>query len=271
MAEERGFFLESGIISRKPRLWKPKRSLKEIILESRDPRLSIYRELLRMYPDLSNAQLRDILTQCDPERLKKILTIVKYSGRKELLDEFLTAPSDSRILEWIDQIYSYYIFKLPNFERLKPNLEDDHKVEWNYSIERVKYRGMIWFVCDGHSLPLKLWQGFSPLSEPVIGVHTRDLPCFRALEKKIQELGESLAQNPFNKEKIRELNSFLEDWENAKEKLAFQIKPESLPNFPPKYTKNGLYLHRFTRRCDLCKKTHEYWVILRLKRKRFGG
>jgi len=270
MAEE-GFFVESGIVSRKPRLWKPKKPLKEIIMESRDPRLSIYRELLKTYPDLSNAKLRDILTECDPERLRKILTIVKHSGRKEILNEYLDAPSDSRILEWIDQIYSYYIFKLPNFERLKPNLEDDHKVEWNYNINGKRYRGMIWMICDRHCLPLKLWEGFSPSSQPIIGVHAQDLPCFQNLEKSIRELGESIAQNPFNREKIRELNSFLEDWEKAKEKLAFQIKPESLPNFPPKYTKNGLFLHRFTRRCDLCKKEHEYWIILKLKRKRFRG
>ena len=224
-----------------------------------------------MYPDLSNAQLRDILTQCDPERLKKILTIVKHSGRKEILNEYLNAPSDSKTLEWIDQIFSYYAFKLPRFQELKPRLEDGHKVEWNYDIEGKKYRGEIWMICDDHSLPLKLWEGFSPSSQPIIGVHAQDLPCFQSLERRIRELGESIAQNPFDKEKIRELNSILEDWEKAKEKLAFEIKPESLPNFPPKYTKGGLFLHRFTRRCSLCGKVHEYWIILKLKRKRFGG
>jgi len=256
----------------RPRPWKKPLSLKEMILESRDPRMNLYKELLELFPNLGEGRIRELL-QVDRWHLEKCLRLIRATKRKELLDIYAKTSLDDRLVKRFDAMCRYWFYLIPRFEEERPELREDYAITWNYSLDGTRYSGRIFLSIDDKAVPLQLFESrFGPYSKPIIGASYESFPCFKATQDRIKEKIKNLSQkSEIMETDLHELENLIRVKDRLKAEI-FQIHPDSLVPFEPRFTKDLIYLHRLERPCSICQRgKHVFWIVLKLKRKIWGG
>ena len=277
MAEERysvPIFMEGGLESpdaRKLRPWKPKKSLKEVIMESRDPRLGIYRKLIQAWPNISNAKLTEIMREVDRDRLEKVLYLHEKTGR--IFEEFLDQNLSYEELKILDSVRRYYgLLEIAERQGILEKLKKAEPLDHQVTIDGRKFKAKLYAFLD--SKPVRLDYYPNEFGKPVIGLPYASWPCLEKFKLKTKEEAKQIAENiltgEIDPERIDKLNEMLRrilDLENDFLRLSIEL----FVQFPVKYTaKKGLlgghiYLNRIHYPCGLCGKGHDLWLVCEVR------
>jgi len=256
---------------RKLRPWRPKKSLKELIMESSDPRLEIYRKLIRAWPQISNSKFSEIMKGVDRDRLEKILYI--WERCRKLFTEFLESDLTYEQRMILDGVHRYYHLleragKEGIFDLIKKCNPLDHRV----TIDGHKFKAKLYAILD--SKPVKLDYYPDEFGKPVIGLPYTSWPCFNDFKLKAKQEAERIAQNILTGQidpiEIDQLNEMYQKILSL-ERDFLRLNISMFIQFPVKYSaKKGLlgghiYLNRIRYPCGLCGKGHDLWLIAEVK------
>jgi hypothetical protein len=245
----------------KPRKWSERKTLKQVIKESEDPRLSVYRRLLELWPQIPEGKLREIVENIDPNRLEKILKISEAMGKSvEFLQEFLARDLTYQQYNVLDSLYNFYLNILPRYDGIEKILREENSVEYPIEIDGKTYKFKVWFLIHGAVAPIDFYSlGF----KKVLGVPKTYLSCYQNISKKIGQLIEKIQRDP-KTEYIEQLRYAIIDKE-AFEKEILEINPLAAITFPPRYNLRKIYLSEYTSpfTCNYCGINHHYLTILK--------
>ena len=251
------------------RPWTPPKQLREIILESDDPRLEVYRKLINVWPDITDAKLREILEGTPRDRIEKLLAIHKTSGK--LFTEFLEPNITYEEILLLDRIYRYYILLSQAKELgLLENLKNGFK--YDASVDGKKYQAELLAFVDNVPVSINFYP--DSFNRPVLGVPYSDWPCLEKFKEKIRmqakNVSEKILELRIQEEEIASLTDMLKYLKEL-ESSFFQLSIELFVTFPIKYTaKDGvfgshIYVNKIQLPCSLCGKQHHIWLISKVK------
>ena len=272
---EAGRSIELGGIeapeARKLKPWRPKKSLKELIVESSDPRLEIYRKLIRAWPQISNAKLTEIVREVDRDRLEKVLYLHEKTGRifEELLDPNLSYEE----LKILDSVRRYYgLLEIAERQGILEKLKKAEPLDHQVTIDGRKFKAKLYAFLD--SKPIKLEYYENEWRRPEIGLAYRFWPCFENYKAETKELAKQIAEEISNEKldfsKIDQLK-FRLDKIRTIENDFLRLSISMFVQFPPKYaSKKGvfggrLYVNRIRYPCGLCGGGHDLWLICEVR------
>jgi hypothetical protein len=252
-----------GVYSRegKPRKYTKPKSLKELIRESKDPKLEIYQRLIKLWPEIRENQLKEIMEHVDPSRLKKVLNLCQVTGKGvEFFSEFLARELTYQQYNILDNLYNFYLNILPRYDGIEKILREENSVEYPIEIDGKTYKFKIWFLIHGAVAPIDFYSlGF----KKILGVPKTYLSCYQNISKKIGELIEKIQRDP-KTEYIEQLRYAIIDKE-AFEKEILEINPIAAITFPPRYNLRKIYISEYTSpfTCNYCGINHHYLTILK--------
>jgi len=270
---EAGRSIELGGIeapeARKLKPWRPKKSLKELIMESSDPRLEIYRKLIRAWPSISNAKLTEIVREVDRNRLEKVLYLHEKTGR--IFEEFLASDLSTEEIHILDAVHRYYhLLERAEKEKILEKIKEAEGLKHKTVIDGKKYEARLYAILD--STPIKLDYFPDQFNRPVIGLAYRCWPCLEdvkaELKEKAREIGDRILEASSSEiEELKMKAERIKDLENDFLRLSI----ETFVQFPVKYAaKRGLlgghiYVNRIRYPCGLCGKGHDLWLVAEVK------
>jgi hypothetical protein len=249
--------------------WTPLKSLRQRILEDNRPQAELYKQLIRCWPSISDAKLKEILEGTPRDRVEKVLTIHKESGK--LFTEFLEPNITYEEILLLDRVHRYYLL-LSQAKRsgLLENLKNGFK--YDVSVDGKKYQAELLAFVDNVPVSINFYP--DSFNRPVLGVPYSDWPCLpkarERLRQKAEALAASLKELRFNKDEFMNLETELE----YVKMLEQDFMPLNIENFiiiPPKYTvKQNLlgphiYVNRINLPCGLCNKGHQLWLIAKVR------
>ena len=270
---EAGRSIELGGIeapeARKLKPWRPKKSLKELIVESSDPRLEIYRKLIRAWPQISNAKLTEIVREVDRDRLEKVLYLHEKTGRifEELLDPNLSYEE----LKILDSVRRYYgLLEIAERQGILEKLKKAEPLDHQVTIDGRKFKAKLYAFLD--SKPVRLDYYPNEFGKPVIGLPYASWPCLEDVKAELKERARKIAEHILEVdssevEQLRMMAERIRDLE--RDFLRLDIK--AFIQFPPKYAlKKGLlgghvFVNKIRYPCGLCGKGHDLWLIAEVK------
>jgi hypothetical protein len=252
-----------GIYTReqKPKKWIKPRSLKELVRESKDPKLEVYQRLIKLWPEIREDQLKEIMEHVDPGRLAKVLDLCQVTGKSvEFFNEFLARELTYQQYNILDNLYNFYLNILPRYDGIEKILKEENSVEYPIEIDGKTYKFKVWFLIHGAVAPLDFYfLGF----KKVLGVPKTFLSCYRNISKKIGELIEKIQREP-KTEYIEQLRYAIIDKE-AFEKEILEINPVAAVTFPPRYNLRRIYILEYTSPfiCSYCGINHHYLTVIK--------
>jgi len=249
--------------------WTPPKSLRQRILEDDRPQAELYKQLIRCWPSISDAKLKEILEGTPRDRIEKVLAIHKESNK--LFTEFLEPNITYEELLLLDRIHRYYIL-LSQAKQL--DLIENLKEGFNYKLEidSKKYNAELFAFLDDKRASLNLYP--DQFNHPVLGIPYSDWPCLEKFKEKIRmqakNVSAKILELRIQEEEIASLTDmlkYLKELENS----FFQLSIELFITFPVKYTaKDGvfgshIYVNKIQLPCSLCGKQHHIWLISKVK------
>jgi hypothetical protein len=249
--------------------WTPPKSLKQRILEDDRPQAELYKQLINAWPSISDAKLKEILEGTPRDRVEKVLTIHKESGK--LFTEFLEPNITYEEILLLDRVHRYYLL-LSQAKRsgLLENLKNGFK--YDVSVDGKKYQAELFAFVDNVPVSINFYP--DSFNKPVLGIPYSSWPCLEEFKKKIREQAKSISEHLLQlvvKEdevaNLTEMLKYLKELENS----YLQLSIELFVTFPIKYAvKDGLLgpyicLNRIQLPCSLCDKQHNIWLIARVK------
>ncbi|MEM1977265.1 MAG: hypothetical protein QXX29_05145 [Nitrososphaerota archaeon] len=274
-----GGIIEAGFEVPGPKKYQPKKSLKDLLREDRRPENEIYRKALELWPGITDAQVRELLS-IDRERLTKVVRLCELTGKNlTFFEEFLSPSLDYELHLQLDVIYRYWSFVLPRIQALLDLIDEKLCAEWFYDINGEKFRGKLALFLDNKQVPLELYER---LGKPVIGSLYGFWPCAEAVRSRIraaQEAITSLLETQVDlTARALELNTLIERFRELQNSF-FRLDPLSGVNFPPKFAKTIghikkkiIYGNVFTLGCAWCPpRKHEIVQIIILEPRKGEG
>jgi hypothetical protein len=249
--------------------WTPPKSLRQRILEDDRPQAELYKQLIKAWPDITDAKLREILEGTPRDRIEKVLAIHKESNK--LFTEFLEPNITYEELLLLDRIHRYYILLS---QAKEVSLLENLKEGFNYKLEidSKKYNAELFAFIDDRQASLNFYP--DQFNRPILGIAYSDWPCFSKIKEKLKQKAEALAASlkelRFNKDEFMNLETELE-YVKELESSFFQLSIELFVTFPIKYTvKDGvfgshIYVNKIQLPCSLCGKQHHIWLISKVK------
>jgi len=245
----------------KPKKWNERKTLKQAIRENRDPRLSVYRRLLELWPQIPESRLREIVESVDPSRLEKIIKLSETVSKSiEFFQEFLARELTYQQLVILDNLYRHYFILAPKYVELVKQLKDG--VRYPIEVDSKKYDFEVFFLVDGVRMPIDFYvDGW----EKTLGLEYRFMPCVENIKKRIRELTSIIAQaDNISLEKIEQLRYALIDLERVEKEL-IRINPKNIVSFPPKYNIHRFYVSEQKQPlpCEYCNTHHIFTTIVK--------
>jgi len=245
----------------KPRKYTRPKSLKELIRDSQDPKLQIYQRLIRLWPQIPESRLKEVIEHVDPSRLAKVLDLCQVTGKSvEFFNEFLARELTYQQYNILDNLYNFYLNILPRYDGIIKILKEENSVEYPIEIDGKTYKFKVWFLIHGAVAPIDFYSlGF----KKVLGVPKTFLSCYRNISKKIGELIEKIQREP-KTEYIEQLRYAIIDKE-AFQKEILEINPVAAVTFPPRYNLKGVYILEYTSPfiCSYCGINHHYLTVIK--------
>lgn len=152
--------LSSGIyaLETPPKKWIRPKTLKQIILESSDPKLSVYKKLLAMWPSLQENRLREIIQHVSADRLERVLKLCELLGRSpEFFEEFLARDLTTQQHQVLDALLAFYTRLLPQYEDTIKRLRSEDAKDYPIEIDGKLYKCKVWFLVDGNVIPIDFY------------------------------------------------------------------------------------------------------------------
>ena len=257
--------------TRKLRPWRPKMPLKELVEKSDDPRLMIYKRLLKVWPNISNARFSEIVQEVDRDRLEKVLYLHEKTGR--IFEEFLASDLSIEETRILDAVYRYYhLLERAEKEGILDLIKKCNSLDHRVTIDGHKFKAKLYAILD--SKPVKLDYYPDEFGKPVIGLPYTSWPCFNDFKLKAKQEAERIAQNILTGQidpiEIDQLNEIYQKILSL-ERDFLRLNISMFIQFPVKYSaKKGLlgghiYLNRIRYPCGLCGKGHDLWLIAEVK------
>jgi hypothetical protein len=249
--------------------WTPPKSLRQRILEDDRPQAELYKQLIKAWPDITDAKLREIIEGTPLDRIEKVLQIHEESNK--LFTEFLEPNITYEELLLLDRIHRYYILLS---QAKEVSLLENLKEGFNYKLEidSKKYNAELFAFIDDRQASLNFYP--DQFNRPILGIAYSDWPCFSKIKEKLKQKAEALAASlkelRFNKDEFMNLETELE-YVKELESSFFQLSIELFVTFPIKYTvKDGvfgshIYVNKIQLPCSLCGKQHHIWLISKVK------
>lgn len=254
---------------RKLRPWRPKMPLKELVEKSDDPRLRIYKRLLKAWPNISNARFSEIVREVDRDRLEKILYLHEKTGR--LFEEFLKPNITYEEIQILDSVYRYFhLYELAEKRRFFEKLKKAEGLKHRIVIDGRKYEARLYAILDEQIISLDYYE--NKWGKPEIGIPYREWPCLRdvkmKLEKKAREIAEHILEVDSSEvEQLKMMAERIRDLE--RDFLRLDIK--TFIQFPPRYAvkrgifKGHLFINKVDLPCSLCHGKHTLWLLAEVK------
>jgi hypothetical protein len=253
-----------GVYSRegKPRKYTKPRSLKELIRDSQDPKLEVYQRLIKLWPQIPENRLKEVIEHVDPSILRKILDLSEAMNRGvEFLEEFLVRDLTYSQHIMLDGLYRHYFVLAPKYVELVKQLKDG--VRYPIEVDSKKYDFEVFFFVDGVRMPIDFYvDGW----EKTLGLEYRFMPCVENIRKRIRELTSTINKEAENTslEKIEQLRYALIDLEKAGKEL-IRINPNNIVSFPPRYNVHRFYVSEQKQPlpCEYCNTHHIFTTIIK--------
>ena len=257
--------------TKKLRPWKPRLSLKELVEKSDDPHLTIYKRLLKAWPNISNARFSEIVREVDRDRLEKVLYLHEKTG--QIFEEFLASDLSIEETRILDAIYRYYhLLERAEKEGILDLIKKCNPLDHRVTIDGHKFKAKLYAILD--SKPVKLDYYPDQFNRPQIGLPYTSWPCFNDFKLKAKQEAERIAQNILTGQidpiEIDQLNEIYQKILSL-ERDFLRLNISMFIQFPVKYSaKKGLlgghiYLNRIRYPCGLCGKGHDLWLIAEVK------
>jgi len=243
----------------RPRKYVKPKTLKQIILESEDPKLTIYKRLLESWPQISESKLKEIIENVSPDRLSRVLDLAEAMGKNpEYLEQFLARNLTINEVDILDNLYRHYFLLAPKYSSLIKDLRDGVKI--SLEIDSKKYDFEVFFLVDGIRMPIDFYaDGW----RKTLGLEYRFIPCLEKIKKRIHELT-SIISEKAELEKIEQLKYALIDLEIASREI-IKLNPQNVIGFPPRFNIHRFYVSEQVQPipCEYCGKKHVYTLIMK--------
>jgi len=249
--------------------WAPPKSLKQQVLQDERPQAELYKRLIKAWPDISDAKLREILEEVPRERIEKALYVYDFSGR--LFDEFLEPNLTHEQIILLDRVHRYYHL-LSEAKELR--ILEDLKGGFHYdvSIDGKKYKAELFAFLDQKRASLNFYP--DSFDRPKLGIPYTDWPCLQkfkeAVRRRAENLAASLMELRVNRNELLSLQNEIEHLREL-ENSFLPLGIENFITFPTKYAvKDGvfggnLYVNKIILPCGLCGKRHALWLIAKVR------
>lgn len=244
-----------------PRKYVKPKTLKEIILESSDPRLAVYKRLISYWKDIPESELKRIIQEVPSERISQILDLVDVTGFSlSKFERFLSASISSSEVDMLDSLTRFYKYLWPKYEPIVKMLDEKIGIDYNLEIDNRLYKFKAYLLIDREQVRLDY---YSQGHDKVLGIPKSELKCRRNLEVRLNKLLEELKNNP-NISLLEEIRYLLIDLERFKYEL-IQIDPQKIVKFPPELNRYKTYLSEYVSpfNCPACNMRHVYITILK--------
>jgi hypothetical protein len=253
-----------GVYSRegKPRKYTKPKSLKELIRESKDPKLEVYQRLIKLWPQISESRLKEVIEHVDPNILRKILDLSEAMNKAiEFFEEFLVRDLTYSQHIMLDSLYRHYFVLAPKYMELVKQLKGG--VKYLIEVDSKKFDLQVFFLVDGVRMPIDFYMdGW----EKTLGLEYRFMPCVENIRKRIRELTTTINKEAENTslEKIERLKYALIDLERAGKEI-IRINPKNIVSFPPNYNIHRFYVSEQKQPlpCEYCNTHHIFTTIVK--------